>query len=220
VTTKLSTKNPGELKVNWDAYWQGFMSNPAIEHVRFDLVKGAYQRLLKIANLPKNPSICELGAGTGKTSRFLGDVYQASITVVDNNSKALAINREIFKDFQGEHRQINSNVLDLAIHEKFDLVHSGGLIEHFVDQARDSIITIHGDLVKPNGYLLVLVPTKNIWYKILNEGIFKSLHLLDQIPEVPWSFQELETALGRHGFRLLAKTTVVTELGVLAQKTS
>lgn len=196
------------------------MSNTAIEHLRFNLVKGAYQRLLTAAALPTQPTICELGAGTGKTSRFLGDHYQANITVVDNNEQALTINRGIFANFKQSHRQIKSNVLELNLSESFDLVHSGGLIEHFVDEARDKIIQVHADLVKPGGYLLILVPTRNTLYKILNEGIFKALRLLDQIPEVPWSLAELKASLERHHFRILKTTTVVTELGILAQKTS
>ena len=211
----------GALKVNWDGYWEGFMSNPLIEKLRFNLVKGAYQRLLRSIVLPINPKFCELGAGTGKVSRFLGDAYGADITIVDNNSKALTINQEIFKDFIGQHKQIAKNVLDLsALDQHFDLVHSGGLIEHFVTKAREAIIKIHVDLVKPGGFILILVPVRNIWYRILNEGIFKTLHLLDQIPEEPWSLQELESALKRHGGEIIATTMVITELGVLARKTS
>lgn len=209
----------GALKVNWDAYWQGFMSNPLIEALRFDLVKNAYQKLLESILIPPGSHFCELGAGTGKVSLFLGLTYNADITIVDNNKAALAINRVIFKDFPGLHQQIDKDALELSgMDQQFDMVHSGGLIEHFVGEARERIIAVHAGLVKPGGYMIILVPVRNVWYKILNEGFFKFLHLLDQIPEEPWTITELNAALKRHGFEILRSTFVVTELGVIAQK--
>lgn len=209
----------GRLNVNWDAYWKGFMSFSAIEVVRFALVKGAYNRLLRPMRNISNPAFCELGAGTAAVSRYLADRYGARTVIVDSNPQALQLSTKTFADCTYEFKALNRDVFDLADHaQQFDLVHSGGLIEHFVDDAREKIIRVHCDLVKDKGYLLILVPTHNFWYGVLNEGIFKFFHLLDKIPEVPWSLEELTAALSKHRFKVLSTTSVVTELGVLAQK--
>lgn len=209
----------GRLKVDWDSYWQGFMSIPLIEAVRFALIKGACERLLKQFPRRGNYHFCELGAGTASVSRYLGDTYQADITIVDSNPRALDLSRKTFEGFPHRFQTIARDVFDLKDCEgRFDLVHSGGLIEHFVGEARDRIIEAHCALVKDHGYLMILVPIRNTWYKILNEGIFKGLRLLDHIPEVPWSFEELKTSLERRGFHIIARTTVVTELGILAKR--
>ena len=217
--TQSAADNQGRLYANWDSYWNGFMTNPAIEFVRFNLIKNACSRLLKEFPSRADMKFCELGSGTAVVSRFLGDKYNSDIYTVDNNPKALEIARGTFKDYDRKFIQIQKDVFDLKDHQgQFDLVHSGGLIEHFVGDMREEIVKAHCDLVKLNGYILILVPTINGWYKILNEGIFKQLHLLDEIKEVPWSYQELELTLAKFGFKVLAKTTVITEIGVLAQR--
>lgn len=209
----------GRLNVNWDAYWKGFMSFPAIEVVRFALVKGAYNRLLRAMAVSKNPAFCELGAGTASISRYLGDHYKARTTIVDSNPQALQLSSKTFYDYTDGFEALHRDVFDLADRaHQFDLVHSGGLIEHFIDDAREKIVRVHCDLVKDKGYILILVPTHNFWYKILNEGVFNFFHLLDKIPEVPWSLEELTATLRKYGFKVLSTTSVVTELGVLAQK--
>lgn len=209
----------GRLEVDWDGYWQGFMSIPLIEAVRFALIKGACERLLKQFPRREGCRFCELGAGTASVSRYLGDTYQADITIVDSNPRALDLSRGTFAGFPRRFHAVPRDVFDLKDYEgRFDLVHSGGLIEHFVGEARDRIIEAHCALAKDHGYLMILVPIRNTWYKILNEGIFKGLRLLDHIPEVPWSLEELEAELQRRGFRIIATTTVITELGVLARR--
>ena len=207
------------LDVNWDSYWKGFMSNPLIEVVRFNLIRRACERLLRTFSSESRPKFCELGAGTGSISRFFGDKYKADIAIVDSNPMALELSREVFKDFVHHFQSINRDVFNLKdFAGQFDLVHSGGLIEHFIGTARSEIIKVHCDLVKPGGYILILVPIHNGWYRILNEGIFKFLHLLDHIPEVPWSLSELSGQLDQYGFQIVAQTTVITELGILAKR--
>jgi 2-polyprenyl-3-methyl-5-hydroxy-6-metoxy-1,4-benzoquinol methylase len=209
----------GRLYANWDSYWKGFMTIPAIEWVRFRLISQTCDRLLKPFAPSMQPKFCELGAGTGVVSRYLGDKYGADITIVDSNPQALQLCQETFKNFPQKFIPVQSDVFELEKYAgQFDLVHSGGLIEHFVDEARGRIIQVHCDLVKEGGHILILVPVLNIWYRILNLGIFKWLHLLDEIHEVPWSWEELSKALDQRGFQIVTKATVVTELGVLARK--
>lgn len=209
----------GRLFANWDVYWDGFMTHGFIEKLRFFLVRRAYDRLLRSAKLNAGARFCELGAGTGVMSRYLGECYQADVTLVDNNPKALRFIQNHFADFKNRFHLVDRDVFDLKdLKGSFDLVHSGGLIEHFVGTARDKIIEAHCDLVKKNGYILILVPIINFWYRILNLGILKWLHLLDEIHEVPWSLTELSKTLHSKGFKVLSQSTVISEIGVLAQR--
>ncbi len=210
---------PGRLKVNWDSYWQGFMTIPCIEAVRIRLIEQAYQRLLRKFSLKGKPRFCELGAGTASVSRFLADQYQADTVIVDSNAHAITLSQKTFADFSGQFTAVYKDVFDLdEFAGQFDLVHSGGLIEHFSDETRDRILKVHCDLVKEDGCVLILVPIENMWYRILNYGIFKYLHLLDEIAEIPWSLSELSDRLKKYNFEIVAKTTVISELGVLAKK--
>ncbi len=210
----------GRLDVKWDSYWDGFMTNPVIENVRFGLISRAVDRLMRGFQTDKmHPKICELGAGTAVVAKYLGDKYQGDITVVDSNEEALRLSKETFKDYKNPYKLVASDVFALQGKvEPQDLVVSGGLIEHFVGDARDLIVKAHCDLVAPGGYTLILVPMTNLWYKVLNGFVFKHLHLLDEIPEVPWSYEELSTSLAKFNFKIVTKTTVISELGVLAKR--
>ena len=209
----------GRLNVNWDSYWNGFIKIPLIEPLRFYLIKRACDRLVKTFKPNCSVRLCELGAGTGVVSLYLARRFQGRPAVVDNNPHALKLCRETFKDFKGQLDIIERDVFDLGEYaSQFDLVHSGGLIEHFIDGSRQQIIKVHTDLVKPGGYVMILVPVVNAWYRLLNYGVFKFFHLLDEIPEVPWTYQELKEALSRQGFEIVAKTNVISEIGVLARR--
>jgi 2-polyprenyl-3-methyl-5-hydroxy-6-metoxy-1,4-benzoquinol methylase len=209
----------GRLDVNWDSYWNGFIKIPLIEPLRSYLIKRACDRLLRSFKPQGEIRICELGAGTGTISLYLANRYAAQPVLVDNNPHAYKLSQETFKDFKGKWDMVRRDVFDLKEYAgQFDLVHSGGLIEHFVDSSREEIIKAHTDLVKPGSYVMILVPVVNIWYRMLNYGVFKFLHLLDEIPEVPWTYNELKEALSRNGFEIISKTTVISEIGVLARK--
>ena len=210
----------GRLDVKWDSYWNGFMSNPFIETVRFFLISRACDRLLKMFIIPNHKSkICELGCGTAVVARYLGNKFKADLTLVDNNPTAQEMIKETFKDYPYQYNIRNTDVFNLSdLNETQDLVVSGGLIEHFIDDARKLIIKAHCDMTTENGYILILVPCPNWWYSILNGFIFKHLHLLDDILEVPWTYQELENTLDEFGYEILSKTYVISELGVLAKR--
>lgn len=209
----------GRLNVNWDSYWNGFIKIPGIEQLRFFLIKRACDKLMRPFKVEGKARMCELGSGTGSVSRYLADNYNGTPTVVDNNPHALRLCQNTFQGFSGKLQVIERDVFDLNEYAgQFDLVHSGGLIEHFVDESREEIIKVHCDLANKTGYLMILVPVVNWWYRLLNYGIFKFLHLLDEIPEVPWGYKELEEALLRHGFKIIAKTNVISEIGILAKR--
>lgn len=195
------------------------MSWPAVEAFRFYVIKNLYSRLLSGISFPAGCHLCELGAGTGSISRFLGDKFNASVTLVDNNPSALNFIKKTFQEFPNKWSIVAKDVFDLGELEcSFDLAHSGGLIEHFTGPSRKRIIKTHTDLVKKSGYLIIFVPIKNTWYHFLNEGIFKFFRLLEEIPEEPWTLTELSAALNQNGFKILRHTQTLTQLGVLAQR--
>jgi|GEM_PF-1579041 len=212
-------KIEGRLKVNWDSYWNGFIKIPFIEPLRFFLIKCACDRLLSSFKPNGAIRICELGAGTGAVSLYLSQRYQSQPAVVDDNPHALKLCKETFQGFKGRLEVIQRDVFDLEDYAgQFDLVHSGGLIEHFVDKSREGIVKVHTNLVKSDGHVMILVPVVNGWYRFLNYGLFKFFHLLDEIPEVPWTYQELKEVLARQGFEIIARTNVISEIGVLARR--
>ena len=90
------------------------MSFPLIEAIRFFLVKGAYERLLKSFAVGPHPKFCELGAGTASVSRYVGEKYKADITIVDNNPQAIQLSQRNFENYPREFLALARDVFDLA----------------------------------------------------------------------------------------------------------
>jgi len=96
---------------------------------------------------PAGKTIAELGAGTGRLSYLLLKRGARKVTLLDNSRKALELSRLLFEDeAPGSHQIIDANVLSYAPSERYDVVMSSGLIEHFQGQQRFEIIKRHVDL--------------------------------------------------------------------------
>ncbi|MFA5405771.1 MAG: class I SAM-dependent methyltransferase [Candidatus Nanoarchaeia archaeon] len=151
-------------RTNWDDY--DYSHSRANQFFLNQVLKG-YNRLLSKAGLKKGISLLELGSGTGYNSFRLAKKYDASrVVLVDSNDKALASGK---KHFGGQFnvKVVKADVLTVNLEERFDLVHSQGLIEHFQGKALVKVINKHLALVKKGGYLVLFYPTKQGLYSFI-----------------------------------------------------
>jgi SAM-dependent methyltransferase len=93
----------------------------------------AYRRLVQGLHIE---SILELGSGTGLNSFMLAKSIGAKdIVLVDNNAKMLRKSEnyygKYFRNCDFQVRWIKEDVRRLRLDQKYDLVHSAGLLEHF-----------------------------------------------------------------------------------------
>ena len=183
----------------------------------------AYKKLLKNVYVNKNPKILELGSGSGINSMLISRVLKANqITLVDFNQKAFEINRKIIKcsGLKLHMRYISRNILDLNLNERFDIVHSEGLIEHFYGKNRTTVFKKHVALCKEGGFIIILVPYKGIPYT-LNKWIYKIFNkwIWD---EEPFSKQELHKLCKRFNLQIQKELAfpLIHQIGVLARKSN
>lgn len=151
------------MKTDWTDFWRKNYGGLLWETWKWRIARG-YKGLLKATDLT-NPKILELGSGSGINSLAMAKILNAKgITLVDFNEKALKTSRKVFKNAGFDVRYLNEDVVKLNLKEKFDLVHSEGLVEHFYGRNRKLAFKKHSDMSK--GFVIIFVPFRSAQYDI------------------------------------------------------
>ena len=205
------------IKTDWNKYP---FKDSFITRLLLKFVWNGYKNLLNRSDLKNDIKIMELGSGTGNNSYNLTKEFKVSkVTLVDSNEGALAASKKRFKKFNVE--LINDDVMKLNKKDKYDLVHSQGLIEHFQGRDLDKIIRVHANYVKKGGYLLLFYPTPTITYKAIRK-VAELLKLWIFSDEVPLKSEYVKNLVEKNGFRLVSSTRIlkhtITEEGLLFKK--
>lgn len=146
--------------------------------------------------------VAELGCGTGTFSlcfRLLG----AQTTLIDSSQHALSVAEKFFRscDLGACFRQIDVlRDLPSDLLGQFDLVTSGGLIEHFTGDHRELSLRRHASLLSRRGFCMVAVPNRfSPFYRFIRA--YRELtKTWNMEVEVPYSYWELRSLARRAGF--------------------
>jgi len=197
-------------KRHWNKLWKRHNKNFLLEFIDDIQSKGCFQiylKLLKGKKLPKKINIIELGSGTGKISLKLFKFFNScKCTLVDYSKNALELSKRNFEE-NNIHNQkfIYANALQFKAKKEYDIVHSGGLIEHFSGSKLDKIIRKHVELCKKNGLIIIMVPAPLLWYKIYR----KTMEYLGKWPkniEIPMNENYLIQLTEKNGIKVLNST--------------
>lgn len=124
-------------------------------------------------HIPKiEQTYLELGCSPGFCSAVIAQNTKWLISGVDfSNSEAVFF--QTLNLIGKEARYYQSDIFKFKTSEKFDIVASYGLIEHFSDNEFEEILKIHDDHLKPSGYLIIEVPNftgfQYIWHYIFDK---------------------------------------------------
>jgi len=151
-------------KTDWDLYYEkpyraARYTRAITKKILVSLIRGYAPNL-------GNLRIAELG---GANSCFFDSMVREfkpqSYLVIDKNEAGLRKFAEKTGSMPNV-RALDRDVLNLDLDEKFDVVYSVGLIEHFPLESIEKAIRAHFDLLAPEGIVIITFPTPTILYKM------------------------------------------------------
>jgi SAM-dependent methyltransferase len=103
--------------------------------------------------------ILEEGSGTGLVSLELAG-RGATVFLLDKSSEALSFSARGFAQARADHLATQASITDLPFASgAFDIVWSGGVIEHFVKEEQVEIVREMLRVVGPDGRVIVIAPS-------------------------------------------------------------
>ncbi|MHA1410750.1 MAG: class I SAM-dependent methyltransferase [Candidatus Odinarchaeia archaeon] len=200
---------PEDWEKQWNRRW-------ADVPIWWSILWKGYSSLLKGIHL-ENPKIVELGCGSGRTSLALARKFKGSVTLVDNSDAALNKAKQVFEGSPISVKLVNGDLFTLKLNEKFDLVHSEGVIEHFSYDDLNKAISVHRDFVKDTGYVIIFVPTPSKTYRIWR-FIQEKLGVWYYGDERPMRKEQLIERCEANGLKVINSISTPFQVGVLCQK--
>jgi cyclopropane fatty-acyl-phospholipid synthase-like methyltransferase len=190
---------------NWDVFWLKNVSSSFLYKnvlkIHHNRVFKIYQKFLNQLKI-KNPKIIELGCGSGELTARIIKNYGGSATLLDNSKEAIFLASKKFEKYGIKVKLLKKDLFKFKPKEKFDIVHSEGLIEHFLDEKQRKIIDAHKKHVKKDGYIIISIPRPAWYYKITK-------WILEKTNKWPFGFEnamnkyELKKALENCGLKVL-----------------
>lgn len=168
----VSNNEPGA----WDTVWSRKDAFIQFIDAGRDIYNLFFRRMLLRRITPQTEMI-ELGCGgstmslsiAGRMKRLVGlDHSPASIKLSEENAKRMDVKNAEFA---------LGDILNLppGLKNRFDLVWSQGLLEHFDDY--DAVVKAHLDVAKPGGRIVISVPFKYsyhvVWHRLTRNKYLK-----------------------------------------------
>lgn len=120
-----------------------------------------FHHLVRCFGNPQKKSFLEVGSGTGQGSAYLAS-KEGIVHLVDISTESLEFSQKYFASKNLPVRLYRQNAFAMKFPaESFDCVWNSGVIEHFNDKEKISMIKKMWKLVKPGGKLLITVPNAN-----------------------------------------------------------
>lgn len=203
---------------NWDSYYSAPYKTALFTRSFMRIrLKNLLTRHLRANEKLK---ILELGGGNScYLDLLLFDLRPSEYVVVDNNQtgldclKARTVNNPNVS-------LLNRDILNLEMEQKFDLVFSAGLIEHFNAADTQKALLAHFAATRPGGLVLITFPTPTWLYK-LTRWFSERLGLWIFHDERPLEAEEVLTTINGCGEILYCKIAwemFLTQAVVLVKK--
>ena len=152
--------NIPEVKQVWNQYWQ---KEPNFLPVNPDHDSISALLTTLITNLPDTHlTFLDLGSGPGsRTIPILAQRKNTEIILLDQSLKALELAKKHADKKQVKTINVAGDGFTLPFGEsQLDCVYSNGVNEHFLDPLRQKLIAEMVRIVKPAGYVSIMVPNK------------------------------------------------------------
>ena len=179
----------------------------------------AYAALLRGIHFDEPIKIIELGCGTGYHTLQMTKLFPVNkVTLVDFNANVVEDTKKRLSCLKCEKEFLLRDLFTLDLDEKYDIVHSQGLLEHYTPEEQRKLISLHRDLLTTNGIAIILVPTPSIPYRFWR-GMLEKLHLWIYPDETAISEEEFTKQLESSGLQILKMQMChLIELGAVCRR--
>lgn len=178
--------------------WSGIWNS--IGDIRFTqepYVWKFYQSLLGSFSFA-GKKVLEIGSGTGINTILMAR-RGAKVTFFDQSQAALDLARKTMEQFGLQGEYVRGDAFDYPFRKEFDLVHSEGVVEHFLRDKRQEILQIHADAARKGGRVLIIVPHKKCPGYRVGKWLAERTGAWIYGGEYPYTATELAARLGAAG---------------------
>lgn len=136
----------------------------------------------------KKVVLLELGAGMGLTSLYFAK-KGVKTTLLDYSPNAQIAAREYWKGY-ANHKFLIQDLFTFKTKNRYDIIMSFGLCEHFTGKQRELVLQKHIEFLKQEGIAIISVPYKyGVFYRI-SKKTAELLHMWSFGLEIPFSKKE------------------------------
>ncbi len=130
--------------------------------------------------------------------------FGGNATLVDYSAQALYVAKQnaLREGFADRISFIQDDVFNFIPQRRYDLVHSGGLIEHFPIQLIEELVRKHVKCANAHGYVILMVPAPIWWYKTMRRFL-EVFHWWPKDFEMPLDKDTLEDIAEKNGLKIL-----------------
>ncbi len=183
---------------DWSSIWDN-LKDVDLQKGREPYTWKNYENLLPGYDF-KGKKVLEFGCGTGINTTIMA-LRGAKVTFVDYSKQALELVKMNTERLGIDAEIVHQDIFDFSETNKYDLVHSEGVVEHFLHPKRQEIVDIHARAAKKGGKVLIIVPhMKNPFYR-LGKKMAESLGCWIYGNEYPYTRRELIERMERSNLR-------------------
>ncbi|HBG62551.1 MAG: hypothetical protein A2Y03_08125 [Omnitrophica WOR_2 bacterium GWF2_38_59] len=180
---------------DWDNFWKLDSAK------RFTRTSWSKKRICRILDLfvGKDKKVLDAGCGSGFFSKYFCD-KGAKVFSLDYSDEALQIAKRITN---GKTEVLKKDLLSpnisADIHEKFDLIFTDGLFEHFSSGEQDIIFNNLFSMISSEGVIVTFVPNKFSPWELIRP------FYMPGIKEAPFVLSGLVELNERNGAKIIYK---------------
>ncbi len=144
----------------------------------------------------KGKKVLEIGCGTGVNSILMASLG-AKVSVMDYSRDALDVVGKMSHGLDIE--LIHQDMFTSTIKGEFDLVHSEGVVEHYLMPKRQKVLDVHTAAAKRGGKVLIIVPNAKCPAYRLGKALAEKTGIYGN--EYPYTETELVYRMKKSGLR-------------------
>lgn len=200
MSLRATRNDTGPNHTDWDRFW----TNDSTQ--KFTRISSSKRRILRVLkpHVVSGQRALDAGCGSGFFSKYFCDKDMLTVSL-DYSKSALEIaSRATAGRAKIVQKDLLNDRLAQDFDDRFDLIFSDGLLEHFSTQDQDRIFQNLKAVLNPQGVLITFVPNRFSPWKLLRPWFMPG------IGETPFVLKELIGLNQRNGFKVMAKGGVNT----------